>query len=605
MLLVFLPLVLAALSPKPGADATENGFASMYSTTLVDTHMIETPPINRGCVSSIDGPRCNQGPVSFLDGLFPKIIPEYLAYYFFQHTAQSHFRYEDGMPAVTQTELVLPAQTFNLFSCPPTLISPLPQAPSLPPWARIADGIVICDENGAIEFQSLVTIIQFAPAVVVDAIEGIRLSRNEAATEPEFPIILIGSNRLTDGAMWDILVTDDGIAPMLRKAPVDELTILGRPLQLTDFRVVYSPDQRPSSHSVWSLNIDPMWNYNKRVPERVTEYVDVTFNFNMKVPTIAPMSSLAEMRSHGYRLREDIVGPQWIMDDGSESRLPATQLTDVTEFLEKCIKSNCDNFHTGFTAEEVHRELDSIDRHFGFMNWEKVANARNFNGLFHSMWTAGYFARWKLILMRYRWNKWLKTVNTCPVPVSEAEILPPATVELAQRALNTLAQFQKLAHAITHKQNIYYKHGSIGIQFQSNEENNDISVTFSATASGRLETRVFSPTVEPNEFYTQLLGIPNRQFPYCPGPDPERDSQMERFNIFLADLMTELLDIDDHENIDARIKAETENHQKNRTETARAARAAPAEEPPCVGFVQVSLWVAFGAILLVTVWRAY
>eukprot|EP00397_Hematodinium_sp_SG-2012_P011874 GEMP01012023.1.p1 GENE.GEMP01012023.1~~GEMP01012023.1.p1 ORF type:complete len:594 (+),score=111.63 GEMP01012023.1:187-1968(+) len=547
LVLLGIRAVFAGLTPTE--NAVELGMERMHATTLVDAHMIE---MDRECDSSTNGRMCNMGPISFLDGMFPTITPELKAYYFFQHTTETRFKFHNGYPR-SIPKLVLPAQTFVLFSCEKTLSS-IPVKPTLPPWATLEEGAAFCSPDGSeVEFQEEVTIIRFKSAVVVDCIEGYR-------APTDFPVLIMGNSRSSGSVQWDTLVSDNTIPSLFRKEPVDELYILGPALRITNLRVVYYEDVVPVRGFMWHLALDPKYEFTRK-PIHVTAYEDVGFKFGMQIPTIAPMTTLLEMKNNGLRLRRDVLGLPWKTEISTREMEP-TSMSNVRSMLKLCMSSNCEFYHRGLSDKDLAAELHQFAEVFGDLSMEELANAENTSDLFKDLWKSN-FVVFKLLVLRFRWNKFLKS-NYIPEVAMQAPNVSEDVVQGATQALAALDKFSKWSSAISHKERFLHEVGNIEVRFRVVDKQK-INVSFFALVSGRERSAVYTPKLS-DALLAQVLGLDAKtkeQFYKDTRPTPYQE--LPEFHVFLQNLFDDLLDMEDHNGLDER------QREANRKEVKAAA----------------------------------
>lgn len=523
----FASIVHGGLEPR--SNVMECGLERMYETTLVDTHMMEKA---EPCDSSVDGPTCGSGPISFLDGMFPTNIVERQAYYFFQSSTDDRFKAEVLAKEARQT--VLPGQTFEILSCTPGFAS----KPQMPSWVTV-EGSAVCSPDGTeVEFQNQITRITFDTAVFVDFIEGYRLPA-------PFPVVIIGNDG-PRGAQWDILVADDGIPVKFRKEPVRELVIAGPALRLKTLRVVYYPRPVVVDDVIWHLSLDPQFpTVDPSI--RVAQYENLGFNFVMQVPTIAPMTSVRDMQRNGLRLRKDIMGPVWKVVP--EVQMDSTNLAHVREMLLACISSNCQNYSSGLSPESVVSALAVLEENFRDPSWEDISNMSNFADYFGYMWKKLNASEWKLMLIRYRWNKFLTMRGVEPIVLSSPPV-PPSVITAATTALVVIDSFAKISHSISHREDVLRSIGSVRVHHTV--VGNDIHMRFFALVSGRQTNAVFTPTVTPDAFFAELFGIRNTRAEPPPEGTPAPPAQIPAYKALLKRLLQELRDMEDHEALAAR-----------------------------------------------------
>lgn len=310
----------------------------------------------------------------------------------------------------------------------------------------------------------------------------------------------------------------------------------------------------------------------------------------MRVPTIAPMTSVLEMKRNGLRIRQDAIGLNWKVV--KEPRIEQTSMSHVRQLLQLCISQNCGNYHRGISIESITADLSTFETIFGETSTDELVNAASLSELFKDFWKSEFKA-WKLMVLRFRWNKFL-LARGAPQVVMRAPDISDAISGAATKALAVLDTFGTFSKSIIHKEGFLNEIGSVQVRFHVHLR--AIHVSFFALVSGREKSGIYLPRASPEEFMSQLLGIPKKTTGEVTAPVKPGEPEMTRFKRFLQHLFDDVLDMEDHRSIERRQRQQGQKEIAAARAKKRTFQALSLQGPVLVFFM---------CLLALTFWNVY
>jgi len=307
----------------------------------------------------------------------------------------------------------------------------------------------------------------------------------------------------------------------------------------------YSKEMNVESTSIgWYLNVNPP----------ISRPEEINFDFGLYLPTIAPLTSVLDMRRSGFKLREDLISSSPWKNDISMSRPSESSISTVKFIIEQCSNNNCANYHDSIDQSHLMKDLDSFADKLESLRAIDVVNASASTDIFDAIWDTNLVTL-KIMDFRYRYNQYLTKENLEPVPLTPNPV-SDGVVDRAKRLLSLMTSiFERWQGYLDKKATFLNSLGSnVKVRLMFNPQDPEhVQVSYFALASGRSVKRPYA-CPDPNQLISEFMHISPE--------DGQTPVYLPAFKTFLSDLMYELLDMEDHNIIESRRKKGRNNRKR-------------------------------------------